>query len=90
MIFTKERKDLLISFLDQHKSHRAAGTLETFWHIVISAYVAKFPDDDVTTPSRTLVPPKTKCGRPSKKRAADQPKPLHEVRFLVNIVQVTI
>lgn len=85
-IFVGKRRDLLLSFMDQHETHQVAGTVGDFWHIVIPAYIAKFPEDNVVIESSTYVPPKTKSGKPSKKRAPDQPKPLREVCFLVEAV----
>jgi hypothetical protein len=89
-IFTGERKTFLLSFVDQYKSHREARTVGDFWPIVISAYIAKFPDDDKVVESSTYLPPKTKCGKTSKKRPPGQPKPLREVRFLVYVARVMV
>ena len=86
--FVGERRDLLLSFLDQHRIHKEAGTVGDFWHTVIAAYIAKFPEDNVVIEPNTYVPPKTKSGKPSKKRAPDQPKPLREVCFLFNTARV--
>jgi hypothetical protein len=86
--FVGERKELLLSFMEQHKGHKEAGTVGDFWHIVIAAYIAKFPEDDVVIEPSTYVPPKTKSGKPSKKRAPGQPKPLREVCFLFNTARV--
>ena len=86
--FVGERRDLLLSFMGQHKAHREAGTVDEFWCIVTSAYIDKFPEDNVETASRTYLPPKTKSGKPSKKCAPGQPKPLREV-CLGNAVHVT-
>ena len=86
--FNDERKDLLLSFMDQYKGHKEAGTLEEFWPVVIPAYIAKFKDDNMVETPKTHLAPKTKCGKPSQKHDPDQPKPLREVRFLVNVVGI--
>lgn len=88
--FVGERRDLLISFLDQHKAHKEGGTIDKFWQIIIPAYIAKFPEDNVAIEPRTCLPSKTKCGRISKKRAPGQPKPLREVCPFVNVLNVTV
>jgi hypothetical protein len=90
--FFGERRELLLSFMDQHKHHREAGTIEDFWHIIIPAYIAKFPEDnmEVAPTMTTGQPTKTKSGKPSKKHAPNQPKPLHEVGLLVDIVRKII
>ena len=86
--FDEERKGLLFSYMDQYKGHKEAGTVEEFWHIIIPAYIAKFAQDDVVVTPKTHLAPKTNCGKPSIRRDDDQPKPLREVRFLVNVVRV--
>ena len=88
--FDNDRRELLTSFVDQHKAHKEAGTVNAFWRIVIPAYIAKFPEDDVTVIPETGPPSKTKCGKVSKKRAPGQPKPLREVCRFINVVQVTV
>jgi hypothetical protein len=80
--FTGERRDFLFGFIDQHKAHKKAGTVEDFWPIIIPAYFTKFPEDNLDeVTAKTGQAPKTKCGRPSKKRGPDQPKPIREVWF---------
>jgi hypothetical protein len=88
--FFGERQELLVSFMDQHKAHKQSGTVDEFWRLVIPAYIAKFPDDDVAIELETGPPPKTKCGKRSKKRAPGQPKPLREVCLFVIIVQMAV
>ena len=80
--FKGEQREFLISFIDQHKKHQQAGTVDEFWHFVIPAYIAKFPDDDAVVEPETCPPSRTKCGKVSKKRAPGQPKPLREVCLL--------
>ena len=77
--FVGEWRQLLLSFVDQHRSHKEAGTVSDFWYIVIPAYIAQFPEDDVEIEPSTYVPPKTKSGKRSKKCPAGQLKPLHKV-----------
>jgi hypothetical protein len=89
-IFTGERKTFLLSFLDQYTSHREARTVGDFWPVVIPAYLTKFPEDDVVIEPSTYVPCKTKCGKPSRRRADGQAKPLREVCFLVYVARVTV
>jgi hypothetical protein len=87
--FTDDRRDFLLSFVDQHKSHKKNGTVEDFWHIIIPAYITKFPNDDVVI-TRPRERPKTPSGKPSKRRTPDEPKPLREVCPLVNVLRVTV
>jgi hypothetical protein len=77
--FVEERRNFLLGFMDQYKSHQRAGTVEDFWHIIIPAYIAKFPEDNEVIAPATCQTPKTKGGRRSKMRTPDQPKPLREV-----------
>jgi hypothetical protein len=88
--FTGEKREFLLSFLEQHKTHKQAETVEDFWPIIIPAYIAKFPEDDVDSAPTMSIPPKTKSGKPSKKRASDQPKPLREVSILVDILRAMV
>lgn len=77
--------------MDEYKAHKQAGTLDEFWRIILPAYIAKFPDDDVANPEpETCNPARTKSGKISKKRTPGQPKPLREVRFFANAVQVCV
>jgi hypothetical protein len=85
-IFVGERRDLLVSFMEKYKTHQEAGTVADFWPIVVAAYIAKYPEDDVAIEPSSYVPPKTKCGKPSRRREPNQPKPLREVCFLVDAV----
>lgn len=87
--FTEDRRDFLLSFVDLHKTHKKNGTVKDFWYIIIPAYISKFPDDDnvITRPREC---PKTPSGKPSKRRAPDEPKPLWEVCLLVNVLWVTV
>jgi hypothetical protein len=84
--FVGERRSLLISFMDQHKRHKDAGSLDEFWPIIIPAYTARFPEDNVAIEPGTCPPSRTKCGKVSKKRAPGQPKPLREVCPFVDMV----
>lgn len=76
--------------MDQHKAHQQAGTLTEFWHIVIPAYIDKFPEDNVAIEPDAHLPSKTNCGKISKRRADGQIKPLREVGFFANAMQVTL
>lgn len=45
--FTGRRRNVLENHLVLHDEHQAAKTLDTFWPIVMTAYKAEFPEDDV-------------------------------------------
>jgi hypothetical protein len=81
--FVGDRREFLVSFMDQHRMHKEAGTVKAFWHIILPAYIAKFPEDDIAIEPETCQPSRTTSGKASKKRAADQPKPLREVCHFV-------
>ncbi|VDC02324.1 unnamed protein product [Peniophora sp. CBMAI 1063] len=45
--FAGRRRDILENHLALHDEHQAAKTLDTFWPIVMTAFKAEFPGDDV-------------------------------------------